>query len=393
MPTAKLLPSTRRFASALTAVLGLLLAGCSSDSPIQVGADVVVRVTSGGGHGTGVVTSDASTPSSFVIACDIEPDPVGETGTCDDSFPVAGGGGAVSITAIPGANRLLTAWTGCDNPPGSTSLSCALSFEIGAGSGREFDVTARFDLDPTAPCNDVKTTVPLPVGGVGTGPATPSDPSPAYGAEALTNASFEQVVTVGSVGQLLPTAYGYWQGDLNARVASQQGIDPDDGEYMVQFIASGIDPGPTGTAEVLQLVKVSHFGQDVADGRVRATVRARFNRVAGCEETDVNMLMVVAAMEGPPSEALASWSVVSAANSDDAVAGGWLKRFRAALPSNGDPLDWEELVLVADLPAGTTYIVVDLGASENVVNDDVFPVLHGHYVDAASVVFTQLPPP
>lgn len=359
--------------------------GCGEEGGLYSAAtEVAVTVTSGGGTGDGrVVTTPGTVPAGFVLDCVI----TGPTqaGQCADFFNDAGGGGSFALTAVPEAGSEFTGWTGCDGPGGG-STSCSLSFDPG-DLNVEFDVTARFDL-VNAACVEVKAGVPNDI--TGTGPATPADLEPAYGAEALVNPSFEQVVTIGTVGQLVPDFYGYWQGDRNSRVGAQQGLTPGDGSFMTQFIATGLVAGATGTAELIQLVKVSHLEPDVADGRVRATFSARFNRVEGCDETDSAMLMVIAAMPGDPSESQARWSAGYLANTDEAVADGWLRRYRASVATDADPGTWQELQLVADLPAGTTYIVAALGASENVLNDEVFPELHGHYVDDASLVLTRL---
>lgn len=359
----------------------VLTTGCNPDNPFIIGQLVTVEVKSGGGNGNGLVTSEpASLPPS--ISCQI--DGAAATGVCTDDFSDAGGGGTFQLQALPATGSRLVSWTGCDGPA-SAALLCDLSFD--PGPDVKLDVTARFDLDA---CYEIKQTVPNSI--AGTGPATPADLSPAYGAEALANPSIEQVVTIGTTGQLLPSAYGYWQGDRNSRVGAQQSITPFDGAFMLQFIASGITPGPTGTAELIQLVKVSHLEPDVAAGAVRATVRARFNRVGGCPgETDTSFLIVVAAMPGEPSEAQTRWSIGAQANTDNEVAGGWLRRFRTGIATDADPASWQELQLVVDVPPGTTYLVVDLGATENVFNDDVFPELHGHYLDAASVVLSRVP--
>ena len=296
------------------------------------------------------------------------------------AFEDAGQGGSVALTAFPDPGSAFGAWTGCDSTVG---VGCVLNFNA-SGSDQRLTATVRFDLDV---CSATRAAVPNSV--VGTGPATPADLSPAYGAEALVNPSFEQVVTIGTAGQLVPSGYGYWQGDRASSVGPQQGITPWDSGSMLHFIATGLTAGTTGTSEMMQLVKVSHLEPDVAADAVRATFRASFNRVAGCEQTDANMLMVIAAMPGDPSESQARWSAGFVANSDGEVAGGWLRRFRASLASDADPATWQSLELVADIPPGTTYLVAAIGASENQFNDDVFPELHGHYADSTSLILSR----
>lgn len=355
------------------AVLAWLPTACTNPlSETPFGFDEITVRVFGEGDGDGVVEYDLDgTPRRCA--------PVPPTATTDCiKFEDAGSGGSLTLIAIPDSVSAFGAWTGCNSISG---VACVLTFA--SGGDQTLTATVRFDLDA---CSTIKATVPNSI--AGTGPATPADLSPAYGAEALANPSFEQVVTIGTVGQLVPSGFGYWQGDRVSSVGPQQGVTPRDGASMLHFIATGLVAGSTGTAEMLQLVKVTHLEPDVADDRVRATFRATFNRVAGCEQTDANMLMVIAAMPGDPSESQARWSAGYLANTDSAVAGGWLRRYRAAVATDADTATWQSLQLIADLPPGTTYIVAAIGASENVSNDTVFPELHGHYADSTSLTLS-----
>jgi hypothetical protein len=326
---------------------------------------------------TGAGSGDVNPPAGLKVEGCAGPIVVGQQ--CF-AFYDAGAGGIFAVTAEPDAFSTLGAWgAGCDSVSGA---ACHVSFD---DTPAAIEVSVRFDPVDAA-CVAAKAGVPNSI--AGTGPKNPILFDPAYGVEALANPSFESVVTIGTIAQLLPNGYGYWQGDRTSSVVAQQGIQPADGDSMLQFINTGIDPGSTGTSEIIQLVKLSHLEADVDSGWVTATLTALFNRVAGCSETDASMLMVIAAMPGDPSESQARWVTGLAANVDGPVAGGWLARFRAGILADNNPLTWELAYLAAKVPPGTKYLVIDIGASENVKNDLVFPELHGHYADSVSVILT-----
>ncbi|TFG45452.1 MAG: hypothetical protein E4H41_05025 [Gemmatimonadales bacterium] len=350
------------------------LLACGEEGPATFGAVANVTVQS---TLTGAGSGNVNPPAGLEVEGCAGPIVVGQQ--CF-AFYDAGAGGIFAVTAEPDAFSAFGAWgAGCDSTSGT---ACHVSFD---DTPATIEVSVRFD-PVDAVCTAVKSGVPNSI--AGTGPKNPILFDPAYGAQALANPSFESVVTIGTIAQLLPDGYGYWQGDRTSSVVAQQGIQPADGDSMLQFINTGIDPGSTGTSEIIQLVKLSHLEADVDSGWVTATLTALFNRVAGCSETDASMLMVIAAMPGDPAESQARWVTGLAANVDGPVAGGWLARFRAGILADGDPLTWELAYLAARVPPGTKYLVIDIGASENVKNDLVFPELHGHYADSVSVVLT-----
>jgi hypothetical protein len=348
---------------------------CGDEGPAAFGAVANVKVVSTlSGSGAGTVNPPAGLK---VEAC------TGTIGADQQCFAFydAGGGGVFPVTATPDAFSTFGAWSpGCDSTPGG---SCYVSF---LETPATLEIGVRFDPVDAA-CVAVKAGVPNSI--AGTGPENPALFDPVYGGEALANSSFASVVTIGTVGQLVPPGYGYWQGDRASSVIAQQGIQPVDGDSMLHFIHTGLYPGPTGTSEMIQLVKLTHLQEDVDAGVVRATLTAMFNRVAGCSETDTRIYLVIAAMPGDPSESQARWSAGSKASVDGPVPGGWLARFRGGITTDSDPLTWETGFVIADVPPGTTYLVIDIGAGEDVKNDLVFPELHGHYADAISLVLTH----
>ena len=143
--------------------------------------------------------------------------------------------------------------------------------------------------------------------------------------------------------------------------------------------------------------------------RVRAS--AWFARVAGCATTDDTFGLFLIAFDGEIGTYQERWANGIAAATAQGVdrdladmtgVDGWRLHRRVAMrhddPSDrietasGDVFDWRELAIEADLPAGTTLLVVVLYALENVLNVTAFPEFHGHYADDTEVVLTPRAP-
>lgn len=178
-----------------------------------------------------------------------------------------------------------------------------------------------------------------------------------------------------------PTACGYWQGDYSEIVTAENGITPTEGNRMLKFIATSVPnaPDPAGTSQVVQLVDLRGLSGPIAEGYMRARLRARFNRVTGDAQTDTRFTADLYVYAGEPNSFSAQWSQSS-----------HLAKGNSAVYTDGDPNTWEMATAVVTLPANTDFLAVHLAASENVCNDTTGPEFDGHYCDTVS--FEILPP-
>lgn len=132
----RLCRSPRTFLSITASLLlaGALTLACSGSNPLQPFdvIDVTVR-----GAGTGAGTVMAQDPSLLAISCAWP----GNTGSCDDDFEDAGGGGVFNLVALPSPGSILAEWTGCSSVNGTT---CTLTFGQFIDD-TAFSVTARFE--------------------------------------------------------------------------------------------------------------------------------------------------------------------------------------------------------------------------------------------------------
>ena len=199
--------------------------------------------------------------------------------------------------------------------------------------------------------------------------STRSDPLP-FGQNLLLNPSFDSAVILGT----LPVAPGNWRGDLAATVHAEVGIVPHRGLTMLKFLATGALPGSaTLTSSLWQVVDLVTFSKAIAQGGVQASAGAWFNRIDAGELTDRRFDLRLLAFDGSPGDLLARYGSST-----------WLAEQTAALISA--PNQWQRVGVSMLLPAQTSYVLVEIYASEDVFNDTEAPEFAGHYADDMSLV-------
>lgn len=331
------------------------------------------------------------------------------------------GADATFTATVRGTGPLALRWQRSDddgasyqNVPGATSSTLDLTNVTASDDGARFRLAA---TNPEGTATSTHATLAV-VAGCPVPPrpdldrTTPTGaaPSATLGANLLANPGFETGVWVG----LQPTDFGYWRFDESASVPAQQGITPRSGDRMLQFVGASRDVtlfGSADASEQIQLVDVSGLQAAIDGAGVRLRAAAHFARVAGCAATDDAFGVFAIAFDGDIADYQARWAngiaAAAAQGVDRDVADmtgvdGWLLHRRARLrhddPSDrvatdaGDVFTWREVVIEEDLPGGTTFLVIVLYASENIVNDTAFPEFHGHYADDAGVVLTLREP-
>jgi hypothetical protein len=181
---------------------------------------------------------------------------------------------------------------------------------------------------------------------------------------ALVNGGFE---TNESLGGVWPGTYGDWSGDLSQRVGTTNGIAPQQGSWMLEFLgtSAGGANGATREAEVGQLVDIT---PQQADGTYTANLSGWFNRVNGNAQTDTEFAVAVYAMSGNPGGAHANY-----------LAGNYLSSNAGNVLTTGNT--WQQAATSMLIPEGTDYLMVVAKAREDVSNDATFREFDGHYGD------------
>lgn len=172
---------------------------------------------------------------------------------------------------------------------------------------------------------------------------------------------------------------GFWVGDPVRGVAEDRGVLPSEGAKMARF-ESTRQKGPhaDGSAELVQLVDLSPWAEEIDAGRASILAAACFNRVAGNETTDTKFGI-----------ALRARTFTSRRGSEARELAVATER----LLTDSDPRTWERVAVPLFLPVGTRAVELVLFASENIHNDVDRPEFDGHYVDDVSLELRLDPGP
>lgn len=196
---------------------------------------------------------------------------------------------------------------------------------------------------------------------------------PQYGTNLLLNPAFSGPVLNGTV----PGAPGNWTGDAAGVVPAELGITPRSGPTMLKFVYTGTAQSASAlvSSQQWQLIDVRQLAADIAAGRVRADAGIWFNRALGTEATDRRFDLRIIAFDGEASTVPARYA-----------ASGWLAVQAVSVATAGE--QWQQAQAGLVLPAGTTIVMVEVYAYEDVVNDTTGAEFSGHYADDASLVLT-----
>lgn len=196
-----------------------------------------------------------------------------------------------------------------------------------------------------------------------------------YGQNLVVNEGFE---TMEVTGWGPPSSYGDWGYDYSMIVPASPGVVPYEGIQMLQFLATGWEDysaGSAGACQVYQIIDVSAYTDDIANGIAVAQANMYCNRIAGNEQTDTEFLINLMAFTGDPAN---FWDQIK-------YSGNWIARQDASFISDADPATWQPLDVSLTLPVNTDYIAVGVHAVENIFNNDSTPEFDGHFADMVSV--------
>ncbi|MBL6706804.1 MAG: FecR domain-containing protein [Planctomycetaceae bacterium] len=169
---------------------------------------------------------------------------------------------------------------------------------------------------------------------------------------------------------------GSWWGDVCRIVRTDQSVRPFAGEGMLLFQSTGKNPekaAPTAASQLSQWIDLTPYEAAIADGRGRAVVSCRFNRVVGNELTDSQFSIHLESFDATPQEAKQRMK-----SQPDAPR----SRVSYQLLSDSNPQSWERAEAVLTLPTDARYLLVTILAFENVSNDvGATSEFDGHFAD------------
>ena len=207
--------------------------------------------------------------------------------------------------------------------------------------------------------------------------------------------------TTGLFPTIIPEEFeDQWQGDVSAIVWAQNGVTPEEGDSMLQFISTtgsgGYSLADNTASDMWQLIDVSDLASEIGMGTQEVNASARFNRVAGDAETDTEAWLGVWAFSGSVDDFqpmvaahfkdyITAWKNGTTGSLPSEVTDFFVGMDQVSLSTDADVTTWETLSAGLLLPAATDFLGIRLRFKEDVVNDATSPELDGHYVDNVQV--------
>ncbi|MEM9280199.1 MAG: hypothetical protein AAGA96_00085 [Verrucomicrobiota bacterium] len=219
-------------------------------------------------------------------------------------------------------------------------------------------------------------------GGLGTGAVLAFNGAQAGSWNSISLSVFDGGFESGSASEVLgyPISTGLWTGDPSEVVASgDDGIVPYEGERMLRFQkTAGLgEQGKQQRANLWQMTSLADV--ELGEEPVIATVRARFNRIAGDHRTDTQVRVEISAFSGMPSD------LEKRLDSSE-----FLTRTITRVEIDAEPESWEAVQASIIVPQGTTMLLLGVAADENVHNNPPEEMeFEGHYVDAVELELSQ----
>ncbi|MEY2598949.1 MAG: hypothetical protein RLZZ142_1208 [Verrucomicrobiota bacterium] len=193
-----------------------------------------------------------------------------------------------------------------------------------------------------------------------------------------------------AVNGQIPLAPGAWSGDLTELSEARGGITPVDGRHMLRFLradSEGQTLPNSFSSDCFRLIDLRSYQKEIASGKAMVRLSALFN---GDPEP----------ADGPFACVLKLYALDSALV-EERQAGTFTRSIRERMLANSSttrvrldsiPQSWQRADNELRLPAGTTYLVVQIG----VTNESKQPHARrdsfgAHYVDRVQVVLAQIP--
>jgi len=188
----------------------------------------------------------------------------------------------------------------------------------------------------------------------------------------LANPEFEIAEpTIGEYAKL-PQTTGQWEGDTSEIVGSSDGIVPASGDLMLRFEQTL--PGRAGHtlgSQVYQIVDLSSFSDDISRGNFQLRASFLANRITGNRLTDTQFRVGLYAYGG---------DYATLEEPTPTLSTGF-----ASIFSDGDITTWEPVEVFFNVPIGTTFVMMEVAAVEDIYDDTSGNEFQGHYADDAKL--------
>jgi len=173
-----------------------------------------------------------------------------------------------------------------------------------------------------------------------------------------------------------PHSPNQWSGDPTENTLSTPSIKAASGKGMLQFLSTNDPPSEeldTVASQLWRIVDLHEVREKMGRRPTNVTLSAWVNRINGSSTSDTIFLLGLSAHQFITDEL------------EDGP--GVLVKTQTAIESDSDPITWERADLSLQVPPGLRYLVVMLGANENVRNDLHAPEFDGHFIDNLKMTF------
>ncbi|NER47571.1 MAG: hypothetical protein F6J92_12875 [Symploca sp. SIO1A3] len=204
--------------------------------------------------------------------------------------------------------------------------------------------------------------------------------------ELVTDGGFE--ITTSQSGNLFPSGFGIWDGDIFSTTGVFGGVTPLEGNQMLRFEAlNPNDPGFCCSSDVLQFLDLSQFKDVIETTNSYVSAEAFFNAF---ERQDLNRNDFTFSLTAHSGEL------------SDFTPSNFLQKNTQTITVDNNLTTWENIDFIFDLPSETSYLSLLISAFETDNNGVKKPPLElplpGAFADEVSVTLflkdeTQIPEP
>ena len=168
-----------------------------------------------------------------------------------------------------------------------------------------------------------------------------------------------------------------WSGDPAERVGHVLDVMPHSGRGMLQVMGTSFESGnpqtDTVSSQLWRVIDLFEVREKMGQFPERVQMTGWVNRVSRDANTDTNFLFgmfchhkIADTFKNPLEPSSRVFNVI---------------------PSDSDSRTWERVDLQLNLPPGVRYLVIEVGAKENVLNNSDGPEFDGHFLDDISLFF------
>ena len=202
---------------------------------------------------------------------------------------------------------------------------------------------------------------------------------------ALMQESFESGPSPLVVG--VPTGPGKWSGDFSGVVGELEGVKPASGKKMLRFLRGdyeGRSIPSSHSSDLFRLVDVRPYQRELVGGGAVVQLTAVFNAVSFSEDETFNATLTLFALDA----GLVGNEMVKGDNVLSTESLAFSRSSKVVM--DRDPATWQKVSNELRLPAGTEFLMLRIGMSNDTKSKDKRrDSFAGHFADKVQLVLAR----